>query len=83
MNNLLCHPGRIFTLDELDGQAAPDMPREFTESLVSLADTARIGDSHGLDTCCRHEEESKENTRCPERVFGSGIISGSGLESAK
>jgi hypothetical protein len=36
MNNLLCHPGRIFTLDEIDGQAeaAPEgMPRELTESL--------------------------------------------------
>ena len=36
MNNLLCHTGRIFTLDELDGQAkaAPEsMPRELTESL--------------------------------------------------
>jgi len=36
MNNLLCHPGRIFTLDELDDQAkaAPEsMPRELNESL--------------------------------------------------
>jgi len=36
MENLLCHTGRIFTLDELDGQAnaAPEtMPRELNESL--------------------------------------------------
>jgi hypothetical protein len=36
MNNLLCHPGRIFTLDEFDGRtdAAPEsMPRKLTESL--------------------------------------------------
>jgi hypothetical protein len=36
MENLLCHPGRIFTLDDLDGQAecAPEsISRELTESL--------------------------------------------------
>jgi hypothetical protein len=34
MENLLCHTGRIFTLDELDGQAkaAPEaMPHELNE----------------------------------------------------
>jgi hypothetical protein len=34
MENLLCHTGRIFTLDELDGQAkaAPEAtPRELIE----------------------------------------------------
>jgi hypothetical protein len=34
MENLLCHTGRIFTIDEVDGQpeAAPEsMPRELNE----------------------------------------------------
>lgn len=36
MENLLCHTGRIFALDEVDGQApaTPEtMPGEMTESL--------------------------------------------------
>ena len=50
MNNLLCHPGRIFTLDELDGQAeaAPQsMPREMTGSLAD----GKENDDAGLAAC--------------------------------
>lgn len=39
MENLLCHTGRIFTLDEVDGQAktAPEsMPSGMTESLEDV-----------------------------------------------
>jgi hypothetical protein len=50
MNNLLCHPGRTFLLDELDGQAeaAPkSVPDEITESLAD----GKENDDAGLAAC--------------------------------
>jgi hypothetical protein len=50
MNNLLCHPGRIFTLDELDDQAkaAPEtMPRELNE----LPEDGKEDDDAGQAAC--------------------------------